>query len=188
MASKLPVISTKRGDKGETSLWSGERVRKNHPSIKCLSEIDLMDSFLGIIKSKVSLETEDSNTPVRQWIDSIQSDLVFIKGEIATSPENWDKYGRKYDRVSKESVLKIESFCDKIREVLEHSNYSISGWVKYGDGSTISAEIDVCRAYCRQSEIAIYDLEDFYEIKVSEFIKEYLNRMSDFLYLMARIF
>lgn len=180
MASKLPIISTKRGDEGYTSLWSGERVPKNHLAIKCLAEIDLMDSYLGLVKCKV----EDK---YKNILNHIQSRLIYLKGEVATSPSGWERYREDKKYICEMDIDYLEEECLKIKKDLENMNFEISGWIKYGDSGEISAYIDLCRALARKSEICLYDLQGIYYQEISFCIKKYLNRLSDFLYWLSII-
>jgi len=181
--NKLPIISTKTGDKGETSLWSGQRVPKNHPAIKCVCEIDLFDSSMGLLHDLI----QHSN--VYGVIIDIQFDLVYLKGEIATHPRDWNKYRKNNKYISQSNVKYLDKKCDEIKTKLENKEYKISGWVIYGGEGRISAHFDYIRSLCRKVEIEIYNLDDkIKDENISESIKQYINRLSDYLYLLARYF
>ena len=183
--TKLPNISTKGGDNGETSLWSGDRVSKNHPAIKCVCELDLFDSAIGLIYSK--LNDSITHLEIADSLDKIQSRLVYLKGEIATHPREWDKFRKKFKPITDVDVDYIDKACQNFKEALEGQGYEIKGWIRYGEEGDISAIIDYCRGLCRKSEIEIYELDDaLIHSKISEPIKKYMNRLSDYLFWIAR--
>jgi cob(I)alamin adenosyltransferase len=184
--SKLPKISTKGGDLGETSLWSGERVPKNHPAIKCGSKIDLMDSYIGLIYSDLNLARVD-HIEINDSLQKIQSRLTYLKGEIATHPREWEKYKKKYKAISPVDVDYLDQAGESIKKALESDGYKITGWVQYGSEGKISAKFDYLRALVRDVEIVIYDLEDkITSASINKYIKEYINRLSDYFYWIAR--
>lgn len=180
--SKLPNIITKTGDGGETSLWSGERVSKNHPAIKCVCELDLFDSAIGLLYSDLN------NKTLINTLNKVQSRLVQLKGELATHPISWDDFRKKFDIIKQKDVEYIEAKCEKIKQKLEESDYQITGWIQYGAEGPLSAKFDHLRGLCRKCEVAIYDLDaGLMNASVSVYIKQYVNRLSDLLYLMARL-
>lgn len=184
--TKLPKISTKTGDSGQTSLWSSERVEKNHPAIKCVGELDLFDSSLGLVYSKLN---KDDLIHLEIWdsLSKIQSRLVYLKGEIATHPRKWNEFKKKFPSISDVDVDYLDKSSDKIKSVLEDQCYEIKGWIQYGDDGELSALIDYCRGLCRKSEIQIYDLEEVLtNATISDSIKKFINRLSDYLYWVAR--
>ncbi len=180
---KLPNISTKTGDNGETSLWSGERVAKNHPAIKCVCELDLLDSSIGIIYSHLK-NVEDSNS---KTLREIQERLIYLKGEICTHPKDWSKFYKEHSAISEKDVDFINDSCDSLKEMLEKRNYKIKGWVRYGDEGNLSSIVDYTRCLARKSEIEVYNLDDeLINSSISTPIKKYINRLSDYFYWLAR--
>jgi cob(I)alamin adenosyltransferase len=183
---KLPKISTKGGDLGETSLWSGERVPKNHPAIKCGSKIDLMDSYIGLIYSNLDLNKYD-HIEIHDSLQKIQSRLTYLKGEIATHPREWVKYKKKHKAISPVDVDYLDQAGESIKKVLESDEYKIKGWIQYGSEGKISAKFDYLRALVRDVETEIYDLEDkLINAEINKSIKQYINRLSDYFYWIAR--
>lgn len=184
--SKLPNISTKTGDSGQTSLWSGERVSKNHPAIKCVCEIDLLDSYIGLIYEDLNQEQID-HLEIKDSLQKIQSRLIDLKGEIATHPLAWEKYKKKNKAISPVDVDYLDQACQSIKSVLESQNYKIKGWIQYGSEGKLSAKIDYLRALVRRSEIEIYMLNDnLINASLNQNILQYINRLSDYFYWVAR--
>lgn len=182
MATKLPIITTRGGDNGETSLWSGERVAKNHPAIKCVCELDLFDSAIGEIYNNLDGVEELYKTFIK-----IQTRFVDLKGEISTHPRSWPDFYKKFKPINQKDIDYLDKCCDNIKLFLEGTGYEITGWVRYGSEGKVSAHLDYLRAVCRKCEVAIYDLESVLkDVEISPYIKQYINRLSDYLYLLAR--
>lgn len=179
--SEVPNISTKTGDGGETSLWSGGRVKKNHPSIKCVGELDLFDSAIGLLYKDLN------NKTIINILNKVQSRLVQLKGEIATHPIEWDNFKKTFDSIKQKDVDYLDAKCLKIKEKLEASDYEITGWIQYGSEGSLSAQFDYVRGLCRKCEVSIYDLEEaLLNASISVYIKQYINRLSDLLYYIGR--
>jgi cob(I)alamin adenosyltransferase len=183
---KLPNISTKKGDSGETSLWSGERVPKDHPAIICGCEIDLLDSYIGLIYGNLNLSKID-HTEINDSLQKIQSRLVYLKGEIATHPREWDNYLKKNPAISAVDVDYLDQACDSIKKSLESQGYVISGWVQYGSEGHLSAQFDYAGRLTRKVEVELYKLESkLHDATINKYIKQYINRLSDYLYWLGR--
>jgi len=182
MATKLPTITTCGGDKGETSLWSGERVPKNHPAIKCVCELDLFDSLIGTMYEYI-----DDKKELHKSLIKIQQRFVDLKGEIATHPRSWTDFYKNFKPIKQKDVEYLDTCCDNVKSFLEEQGYEISGWIRYGHEGRVSAHLDYLRAVCRKCEVSLYDLEDvLIDAQISPYIKQYINRLSDYLYLLAR--
>lgn len=180
--AKLPNIITKTGDKGKTSLWSGERVEKNHFTIRCLSELDYLDSAIG-----VSYQYLKGDTDVSLFLNKIQSRLVNLKGEIATHPLHWKKFYEDFDYIKDSDIKDLEEECNRIKKILEEYGYKIIGWIRYGEEGDASAYMDYVRSICRKCEVEIYDLDEkLINAEISKNIKIYINRLSDYFYWVAR--
>lgn len=175
-------ISTKGGDKGYTSLFSGERVSKNHPAMRCQAELDMLDSTIGLIYEYIGDFKELS--PI---LKKIQKRMIYLKGEIATHPRAWPEYRKKQKPISKKDVEYIDNCSENIKTHLGEQGYEVTGWVMYGSEGHLSARFDHLRAECRKCEVMLYDLdENLNNASISEDIKQYINRLSDFFYLLAR--
>jgi cob(I)alamin adenosyltransferase len=169
---KLPEISTKKGDKGTTKNYSKESVRKNCAQMKCIAFIDLFTASMGLFVNDVE-----------SYVPQILEDFVRLQGEIATSELNQSWYKQK---ITENDVDKLEAECAKIKAKLEKENYEIKGWVNSGSEGKLSASIDFSSKFCRVAEGSIYDLEDTMEGEINPEIKKYINRLSDYLYWLAR--
>lgn len=158
-------ISTKTGDKGKTSLWTGERIEKNHTRVEAYGTIDELNSHLAEAKHLVKSEK------VKQKIVEIQDDLFRVAGALAS-------IGEFAYPVHEEDVKRITDYVHEFEKEVELTGFVIPG-------STLqSAKLDVCRTIARRAERRILTLAET-EI-VPEPVKKYVNRLSDLIYMLAR--
>lgn len=164
------AIYTKRGDKGETSLYdeaSSQRIRVSKDSlrIRALGAIDELNSFLGITISF-------SNTPeLTGYLKEIQRNLLTI-GSITA--------GSKL-RFSSLQTKKLEKIIDKLEgELPVLANFILPG------GTVFSSHLQFCRSLTRRAERTIVTLSKAEGEKVKPEVLIYLNRLSDFLFMLAR--
>ena len=167
-------IYTKKGDKGKTNLFgTDKRISKSSKRVKSYGEIDELNSFIGMIKS---LESKDQFKDIKKELERIQNDLFIIGGELATISN--DK--KLIKRIEKKDVIRLENSIDSHSDKLEPlENFILPG------GSTIAALFHVGRTICRRAERNIVELNEAEEI--NEEIIVYLNRLSDLLFILARI-
>ncbi len=165
-------IYTKTGDKGETSLFGGQRVPKNNLRISSYGTVDELNSFIG---SSIS---EINNKELKTVLESIQNDLFTLGGDLATPKEKGNK-GFVVPRVDKEFVLRLESLIDLYDDKLpELKNFILPG------GSKGAAFLHIARSICRRAEREVVALANIEEIEQQIIV--YLNRLSDLLFVLAR--
>lgn len=158
-------IYTKQGDTGYTSLLNGERVLKSDDRIELIGIIDELNSFIGLAKA-------DSNNKMKKELSTVQEDLITIMAALADLPN--DTY-----RINPERIIEMENEIDKLEKLFSRK----SGFVLYG-GCELSAKLDVARAYTRKAERNMVKINQTYLI--NENVMKYMNRLSDYLYIMAR--
>ena len=181
---KFPKIITKGGDGGQTSRWSGERIDKSSTIIEAISFIDLFDSSLGLLYSHLGNTIDDSE--ILDSIKKIQTRLIYVKGEISTSDGKFrESFYKKSKPITPVDVDYLEKCSEKFRQILEERGYEINTWVTYGEEGELSAKIDYCGRLCRLCEVKICQIK---EENIRGIIKIYINRLSDYLYLLARYF
>lgn len=156
-------VYTKTGDKGETSLWDGTRVSKDHPIIKALGSIDELTSHLGKIKSQISLN------PVREEINEIQKKLIVLMGMVAGYQNN-EKY------ISEPDIEDLEKAID----YYESQSHAFTEFILPGK-CPLSADIDIARTVARRAERELIGCEE-----VDHLVKRYMNRLADYLFMLAR--
>lgn len=158
-------ISTKTGDKGKTSLWSGERVQKNSRRVEAYGTVDELNSTLAEAKHLVKSDK------VRTMVVEIQNDLFRVAGALAST-------GDYAYPVTTEDVERITGYVHEFEKEVELTGFVIPG-------NTIqSAKLDVCRTVARRAERRILTLTE--EENIPEPVKKYVNRLSDLIYMLAR--
>lgn len=163
-------IYTKTGDSGETSLIGGVRVSKSHIRIESYGTVDELNSYLGLIKDQLS-EKEISDL-----IYEIQDRLFTIGSVLASDPE---KSKMKIPDLHDEDVVVLENAIDKMNEVLpELKSFVLPG------GNLLASHCHVARCICRRAERLVVLLAQ--NAPVPELIVTYLNRLSDYLFVLAR--
>lgn len=159
-------VATKTGDKGETSLLTGERVRKDDNRVEAYGTLDELNSFLGDAKHYCTAVN------FREIIESIQTDLFKICAELASGS------GSIGDQVTDSDVTNISNLLEKFEKKLELKGFVLPG------NCPGSAKLDICRSVARRGERRIISLAQSAEVNRS--IIKYVNRLSDLLFIMAR--
>jgi cob(I)alamin adenosyltransferase len=159
-------ITTKSGDDGSTGLWSGERVGKDDPRIEICGDIDELSSLLGFARLAATLG------PSREALEALQRDLLRLAGELAsvdpafTDPiQSWDEEGLTAKTRALEAAIPFLGFVLPGRT----------------EGS---ARIDLARTVARRVERRVVALSR--TAPVSDILRRYLNRLSDYLFMLAR--
>lgn len=163
-------IYTKTGDAGETSLIGGVRVSKSHIRIESYGTVDELNSYLGLIKDQI--ETKE----LSEIIYEIQDRLFTIGSVLASDPE---KSNMKIPDLHQEDVFVLENAIDKMNEILpELKSFVLPG------GNMLASHCHVARCICRRAERLVVLLAQ--NAPVPELIISYLNRLSDYLFVLAR--
>ncbi len=163
-------IYTKTGDTGQTSLFGGKRVRKDSARIEAYGTVDELNSFIGLTL------TAELDAKLQTLLRSVQNDLFVLGSDLAT-PLEQDK--TKAPRITEEHVRRLEKEIDIMQEQLA----PLRTFVLPG-GSEAAARIHICRTVCRRAERLTVETATRESIN-PENIK-YLNRLSDFLFVLAR--
>ena len=163
-------IYTKKGDKGHTSLMDGEIVKKHNLSVDAYGTIDELNSFIGLLKDYLR------DDKIKIILNNVQVNLFSI-GSILGAGKNNIKSSKV--KIDKKDVLDLESHIDKLNEDLpELKNFIIPGGLK------TSSYSHVCRSICRRAERKISELNK--DISVDSNILAYVNRLSDFFFILSR--
>jgi cob(I)alamin adenosyltransferase len=163
-------IYTKTGDEGETSLIGGTRVPKYHLRIEAYGTVDELNSWIGLIRdqempaSKVDLLLE------------IQDRLFTIGSLLASDP---DKSKMKLPMLEQQDIDLLEQEMDKMEENLP----PLKSFILPGGHSTVSY-IHIARCVCRRTERLVVHLSE--DNVIDSKISIYLNRLSDFLFMLSR--
>jgi cob(I)alamin adenosyltransferase len=169
-------IVTKTGDKGETSLMYGRRLSKTDPRVDAYGCIDELSAALGLARSVAS------DKFISDQIFAVQKDLVVVMGELATAPVDRERYLKDgFHLTTSELVDRITAVIFDLEK--DQSLYP-KDWVIPG-GTPVSAALDFARTTCRRAERHITAFSAGEEEFNPEILR-YLNRLSDFCWILAR--
>jgi cob(I)alamin adenosyltransferase len=168
---RLTKIYTKKGDKGETSLGGGQRVRKDTLRVEVYGTVDELNSQIG-----VALAT-GLCTKLAQVLPAIQNELFDLGSDLCFLEEDKAKYS--LPQIEAKHVERLESLIDEMIAELEPlKNFILPG------GALGSAQLHVARTVCRRAERQATTLAS--EEGIGAYVIPYLNRLSDTLFVMAR--
>lgn len=169
-------IYTKTGDRGQTSLFDGTRVKKNNPRVDTYGTIDELDSFLGIIVS--FLGEEQYEKQLRKELEGIQDDLLTIGSLLANPKHTENDQIYESERFTKAVSLFEKRIDEMTQELPELTNFILPG------GGKVGAQLQYARTLARRAERKIVGLleKEF----VSSAIVIYFNRLSDLLFTQSR--
>lgn len=163
-------IYTKTGDKGQTSLIGGTRVPKHHVRIESYGTVDELNAYIGLIRDQQISEHQ------RKILKEIQDRLFTIGSILASDPE---KSKMKIPDLHQTDIELLEQEIDAMNEELpELRHFILPG------GSNAVSFCHVARCVCRRAERICVQLSE--ESKVDEQVIVYLNRLSDYLFVLAR--
>jgi cob(I)alamin adenosyltransferase len=163
-------IYTKTGDKGKTSLFGGTRVYKSHLRIEAYGTIDELNANIGLLKDHVA------NEFVSEILYKVQERLFVLGAILATDPA---KAGVELPAFKKEDIRDLEIEIDKMEENLSPlRNFIIPG------GHPVVSLAHIARTVCRRAERSMVLLSE--NAPVDGILLEYVNRLSDFLFVMGR--
>jgi cob(I)alamin adenosyltransferase len=165
MAHRLSKIATRTGDAGETGLGDGSRVPKDHPRVAALGEVDELNSVLGMILA------EEIPVEIRNMLVAVQHDLLDLGGELSIPG---------HALLKTERVELLDSEIEKLNKTLA----PLKEFILPG-GSRAAAAAHLARTVCRRAERSVVALGR--KERVSEIARQYLNRLSDLLFIAARV-
>ena len=173
-------IYTKYGDQGETGLLYGGRISKADPRAEAYGTIDEAVAALGLAKALVA-DTAGTSARVREAIDALQRALFTVGAELATAPEQRAKLLQHFAPVTPTMTAALEAQIDALSAEIElPREFIIPG------GSPASAALDLARTTLRRAERRAVALADAGRLDSPEVLR-YLNRASDFLFMLARL-
>ncbi len=162
-------VYTKRGDDGDTGLLGGQRVRKDHIRVEAYGTVDELNSSIGFLRDSIAWSHQ------REILLKIQNVLFEVGSSIATSETS----SKDFNGLGTEPVAVLENAIDKMEEDLPRlKHFIIPG------GHPVVSFCHICRTVCRRCERRVVSLADVSEIDPT--IVPLLNRLSDFLFVLAR--
>jgi cob(I)alamin adenosyltransferase len=166
---RLTRIYTRAGDGGETSLGDGSRVSKLDLRIAAFGTVDELNAQLGVVLAG------DCPEEVRECLEGVQNELFDVGADLAVP---FEVEGRL--RIDRPAVDRLEALCDRFNErVPDLKSFVLPG------GVSSAAALHVARTVCRRAEReALAAAEEHY---VNALAAVYLNRLSDLLFILARV-
>ena len=164
MGNRLSRIYTRTGDKGTTGLSDGNRIDKDSIRIAAIGDIDELNSVIGVVVA------HEADNEIRAMLTQIQHHLFNAGGELSLPG---------YNLIENQHVTWLENMLDQLNDSLE----PLKDFILPG-GTVAAAQCFLARAICRRAERSLVSLNK--TEPVSSQLLQYINRLSDFLFVVAR--
>lgn len=166
MGNRLSKIATRTGDAGTTGLGDGSRTGKDSLRIAAIGDVDELNSHLGLLLTEPGVPDD-----VRAALLEVQHDLFDLGGELSIPG---------YTLLQSAQVARLDGWLDHYNAALPRlAEFILPG------GARAAASAHVCRTVCRRAERALVALAG--AEPVNEAPRQYLNRLSDLLFVLARV-
>ena len=170
-------VYTKTGDKGTTALFGGTRVPKYHLRIESYGTVDELNSYIGLIRD------QEMNAHYQNVLIDIQDHLFTLGAILATDPEKAIlKNGKERLNIPKITEVDV-AFLENEIDSMESELPPMTHFILPGGHTTVSY-CHITRCICRRAERLATQLND--TEPVDEMVLKYLNRLSDYLFVLAR--
>lgn len=167
-------IYTKTGDEGDTGLFGGGRVTKDHPRVVAYGEVDELNAVIGMARSVEMMPRID------EVLAPVQRDLFALGALLATPDHEKMKEQLEKARISDARIAQMEQAIDDGEAELE----PLKSFILPG-GTPKAAALHVARTVCRRAERAVITLQR--DTELPPIVIVYLNRLSDLLFVLARV-
>ena len=166
MGKRLSKIYTRTGDSGTTGLGDGQRVQKDHPRVEAYGTVDELNSSIGVL-----LSTGELPADIARALTRVQHELFDLGGELCIPGHN----------------VIDESFTDRLERVLDALNAALPALDDFilPGGGPMAASCHLARTICRRAERRVWTLAETETVNPESAV--YLNRLSDLLFVMARV-
>jgi len=171
----MPKIYTKTGDDGKTGLFGGGRVRKDDSRVAAYGDVDELNAFIGQARSV------DMMPRIDEVLAPVQRDLFSIGALLATPHPEKHKEQLEKARLTDKRIAQLEQAIDDCEEELA----PLKAFIMPG-GTAKASALHVARTICRRAERAVISLQQS-GADVPQIIIVYLNRLSDLLFVLARV-
>ena len=178
-------IATKTGDKGTTGLLFGTRVYKNDVRVIAVGEIDELCAAIGLVRPELIKKKKDQARYV-DLLSNIQHKLTWFMGELVAESNDRYKFLNRFDHIKLADMEELDEEVELLQNMPELEQ---KHWVQYG-ATELGARLDYASKVCRRAERAFISASE--EVKTLQqpyyrpVLGEYINRLSDLLYLLAR--
>ncbi len=171
-------LYTRTGDKGETGLFGGARVRKSHPRVRSYGDLDELNSLLGA--ARAALAADPALTPLDAALERVQGECFILGALLATPADKAGKLSPPFDRgLPADAPSRLEREIDAWDAALP----PLKTFILPG-GGTAGAALHVARAVARRAEREVVELAD--GDTAPEGVIAYMNRLSTWLFVAAR--
>jgi cob(I)alamin adenosyltransferase len=167
-------IYTRTGDAGDTGLFGGGRVGKDHPRVEAYGDVDELNAVLGLVRALEPMPRID------EVLVPVQRDLFAIGALLATPDRDKMRASLEKARIDEARIIELEGGIDRCDAELE----PLRSFIVPG-GIAKAASLHVARTICRRAERRVVALRHGEEIP--EIVVIYLNRLSDLLFTLARL-
>ncbi|HVU32413.1 MAG TPA: cob(I)yrinic acid a,c-diamide adenosyltransferase [Opitutaceae bacterium] len=172
-------ISTRHGDDGSTGLLFGQRVPKDHPQVEAVGACDELNVALGAVKPHLGRSPRDDE--IRALILATQKNLVALMGEVACAEDDRERYAAsKFEKLAPADVARL----DEAVAGLEARGLKFHGWATPG-ATALASAMELARTAARRTERRLVALPA-HGRSVRPELLQFLNRLSDVLWLLAR--
>ena len=158
------MIYTKTGDKGTTSLASGERVAKTDVRIEAYGTVDELNSWIGLLRAGLR---DNGQTAVGEQLEWIQNKLFNLGALLSEAPGEW---------ITESDVAQLEHWIDAMQAVVPAQRAFI-----LPAGGKAVCRCHVCRTICRRAERRMIEAQS------DETALKWINRLSDYLFVLSRL-
>jgi len=169
-----PKIYTKTGDDGQTGLFGGGRVEKDHVRVEAYGDVDELNAVIGAARAV------DMMPRIDEVLAPIQRDLFSIGALLATPHPEKHKEQLEKARLTDKRIAQLEQAIDDCEEELD----PLKAFILPG-GTAKASALHVARTVCRRAERSVITLQR--SDAVPQIIVVYLNRLSDLLFVLARV-
>jgi len=166
MGHRLSKIYTRTGDDGSTGLGDGSRVAKDHVRVEAYGTVDELNAVVGLLRAELA-----ADHPQQALLGAVQHDLFDLGGELCIPG---------YTLLKPEGIDQLEQAIDAMNETLP----PLKEFILPGGGRAASTA-HLARTVCRRAERRVHSLAQA-EANVGALPLQYLNRLSDYLFVLAR--
>jgi cob(I)alamin adenosyltransferase len=168
MGNRLSAIAARTGDGGNTGLGDGSRVSKADLRVAAMGDVDELNACIGLL---IAFGLPDSELRFASLLATVQQDLLDLRGELSIPG---------YTLLRPERVATLDAWLKAANATLPRLKKFI-----HPGGSITAAQAHVCRTVCRRAERSVVELAEAQA--VSNTVRQYLNRLSDLLFVLARV-
>ena len=165
-------IYTKTGDRGDTRLFDGTKVRKHSERVDAYGDVDELNSFIGAAASFLK------DAGLATMLAEVQKDLFSVGAQLADP--GFKNQSRAKFQIAPERITALEQAIDSFETELQPLRQFILAGGGHG-----GAMLHVARTICRRAERRVVSLSE--KVEVNPNVIQYLNRLSDFLFVLARV-